>query len=82
MSGSRITDADLAEFMRLKAAALPPPGTVDARHAAFQFIMSKHHIDKDNKPLQVNIDIRNNFSTYGFASDAEAAGFINYCEQT
>jgi hypothetical protein len=78
--GSQITDADLATFKTLKAAAQPVDATNEARKAAFQFIISKKHVGKDGLPLRVNADMRTYFSTYGFSSDADAAGFINWVE--
>lgn len=79
-TASQITDSDLAEFKRLKVAAEPAGATIEARKAAFQFIISKKHVGKDNLPLHVNNDMRTYFSTYGFASDAEAANFINWTQ--
>ncbi len=78
---SQITPTDLATFKQLKAAADYPLGTVEARTAAFQFIISKRHTGLDGKPLQVGEDMRQHYSTYGFASTTEAAGFIAWVEQ-
>jgi hypothetical protein len=62
---SQITDADLQTFMALKNA---PPS-----NAAWQFIIGKHHIGKDGKPVAVAEDMRQHPAKYGFADSASAA---------
>lgn len=67
-SASQITDADLAEFMRLKAAG--------PSHAAWLFVIGKHHVGKDGLPLHVNNDMVNFPATYGFASAEDVKGYF------
>lgn len=79
-TSSQISDADLATFKTLKAAAEGANATIEARKAAYQFIISKKHVGKDGKPVHVNNDMRTFFAQFGFASDAQAASFINWVE--
>jgi hypothetical protein len=64
---SQITDADLAEFMRLKNG-----GDATARQA-FLFIIGHRRVGKDSKPLNVSGDMRLYPAKYGFADSAAAA---------